>query len=65
MGESDIFWARMNGHKSAFRLYAAGEMNKMDNKLLDDHLIYYYIDYFQMWITIINNNEHQLEELLS
>ena len=39
VGQSNNFRARMNGHKSDFRLYAAGKTNKMDNKLLYNHLI--------------------------
>ena len=31
VGQSNNFRARMNGHKSDFRLYAAGKINKMDN----------------------------------
>ena len=34
VGQSNNLRARMNGHKSDFRLYAAGKINKMDNKLL-------------------------------
>ena len=45
VGQSNNFRARMNGHKSDFRLYAAGKINKMDNKLLYDHLICHDIDY--------------------
>ena len=40
----------MNGHKSDFRLYAAGKINEMDNKLLYDHLICHDIDYFHVSI---------------
>ena len=39
VGQSNNFRARMNGHKSDFRCYAAGKINRMDNKLLYDHLI--------------------------
>ena len=42
--------------------YAAGKINKMDNKLLYEHLIYHNIDYFQVCIVdlihVDNNNEH-------
>ena len=59
----------MNGHKSDFRHYAAIKINKMDNKLLYDHLISHNIDYFHVYIVdlihIGNNTESQLEELLS
>ena len=59
----------MNGHKSDFRLYTAGKINKMDNKLLCDHLISHDIDYFHVCIVemihVGNNTESQLEELLS
>ena len=59
----------MNGHKSDFRLYAAGKINKMDNKLLYDHLICHNIDYFHVsivdMIQVGNNTESQLDELLS
>ena len=59
----------MNGHKSDFRLYAAGKINKMDNKLLYDHLICHNIDYFHVIIVdmihVGNNTESQLDELLS
>ena len=58
----------MNGHKSDFRLYAAGKINKMDNKLLHDHLISHNIDYLHVCIVdmihVGNNTESQLEELL-
>ena len=61
--------ARTNGHKSDFRHYAAGKINKMDNKLLCDHLICHNIDYFHVCIVdmihVSNNIESQLEELLS
>ena len=50
VGQSNNFGARMNGHKSEFRLYAAGKINKMDNKLLYDHLICHSIDYFHVSI---------------
>ena len=59
----------MNGQKSDFRLYAAGKINKMDKKLLCDHLICHNIDYFHVYIIdmihVGNNTESQLEELLS
>ena len=68
VGQSNKIWARMNEHKSDFRLYAAGKINKMDNKLLYDHLISHYIDYFHVCIAdmihVSNNTEFQLEELL-
>ena len=69
MGQSNNFRARLNGHKSDFRLYAAGRSNKMDNKLLYDHLICHNIDYFHVsiveMIQVGNNTESQLDELLS
>ena len=69
VGQSNNFRARMNGHKSDFRLYAAGKINKMDNKLLYDHLICHNIDYFHVsivdMIEVGNNTESQLDELLS
>ena len=69
VGQSNNPRARMNGHKSDFRLYAAGKINKMDNKLLYDHLICHNIDYFHVSIVdmihVGNNTESQLEELLS
>ena len=69
VGQSNKFRARMNGHKSDFRLYAAGKINKMDNKLLYDHLICHSVYYFHVCIVdmihIGNNAESQLEELLS
>ena len=46
VGQSNNLRTRMNGHNSDLRLYAAGKINKMDNKLLYDHLIYHNIDYF-------------------
>ena len=56
----------MNGHKSDFRLYAAGKINKTENKLLCDHLICQHIVYFHVSIVdmihIGNNTESQLEE---
>ena len=52
--------AGMNGHKSDFRLYSAGKINKMDNKLLYDHLIYNDIEHLQVCIAdlirVENNN---------
>ena len=39
VGQSNNLRARMNGHKSNFRLYAACKINKMDNEHLYDHLI--------------------------
>ena len=58
----------MNGHKSDFRLYAVGKINKMDNKLLYDHLILHNIYYFHVCIVdmihVGNNTESQLEERL-
>ena len=69
VGQSNNFRARMNGHKSDFRLYAAGRINKMDNKLLYDHLICHDIDYFHVSIVdmihVGNNTGSQLDELLS
>ena len=69
MGQSNNFRSRMNGHKSDFRLYAAGKINKMDNKLLYDHLICHNIDYFHVSIVDMihmgNNTESQFDELLS
>ena len=69
VGQSNNFRARMNGHMSDFRLYAAGKINKMDNKLLYDHLICYNIDYFHVSIVdmihVGNNTESQNEEILS
>ena len=68
VGQSNNLSARMNGHKSEFRLYAAGMINKMDNKLLYDHLICHDIDYFHLSIVdmihVCNNTESQLDELL-
>ena len=50
-------------------VYAAGRINKMDNKLLYDHLICHHIDYFHVCIVYMihigNNTVSQLEELLS
>ena len=50
-------WARiitlelaLNVHKSDFRLYAAGMINRMANKLLYDHLFCHNIDYFHVCI---------------
>ena len=60
--------ARMNGHKSDFRLYVAGKINKMDNKPLYDHQICHFMDYLDVCIVdmiyVGNNTETQLEELL-
>ena len=50
VGQSNNLRARMNGHKSDFRHYAIGKINKMDNKLLYDHLICHNIDYFHVCI---------------
>ena len=69
VGRSNNFRAHMNGHKSDFRLYDAGKINNMDNKLLYDHLICHDIDYFNVFIVdmihVGNITESQLEELLS
>ena len=69
VGLSNNNRARMNRHKSDIRLYAAGKINKMDNKLIYDYLISHYIDYFHVCIVdmihVGNNTESQLEELLS
>ena len=65
---SNNFRARMNVHKCVYRIYAAGMINKMDNKLLYDHLICHKIDYFHVSIVdmihVGNNAESQLDELL-
>ena len=37
VGHSNNFRAHMNRHKSDFRLYATGKINKMENKLLYGH----------------------------
>ena len=59
----------MNGHKSDFQCYAAGKINKMDNKLLYDDLIWHDVDYFHVSIVdmfhVGNNTENQLNDLLS
>ena len=69
VGQSNNLKARMNGHRSDFRLYAADKISKMDNKLLYDHLICHDINYFHVCIVdmihVGNNTESQLEELLS
>ena len=69
MGQFNKFKARMNGHKSEFRFYADGKINKMENMFLYDQLIYHYMNCFQVCIVDLirvgNNNEHQLIELLS
>ena len=44
VGHSNNIRARMNGHKSYFRLYASGKINNLCNKLLYDHLISHSID---------------------
>ena len=68
VGQCNNFRAGTNGHKSNFRLNATGNINKMDNKLLYDHLICLDIDYFHVcnvhMIHIGKNTESQLEELL-
>ena len=38
VGQVNNFRARMNGHKSDFRLYAACKLKKIDNKCLYDHV---------------------------
>jgi len=38
VGQSNNFRFRMNGHRSDFKLYISGESNKMDQKVLYDHL---------------------------
>ena len=59
----------MYGHKSDFPQYASGKINKMDNKLLCDHLMCHNMDYFHVCIAdmihVGNNTESKLEELLS
>ena len=59
----------MNGHKSDFRLYAAGKIKKMDKKLLCDHLICHnkitFMCVLYNMIHVGNNTESQLDELLS
>ena len=69
VGQSNIFRARINGHKSDFRLNAAGKINKMDNKLQYDHLICHDIEYFHVsvvdMIHVGNNTESQIDELIS
>ena len=61
VGQTNNLRARMNGHKSDFRLYAAGRINKMDNKLIYDHLTCHNIDYSHVCIVdmihIGNNTE--------
>ena len=69
VGQSNTYRARMNGHKSDFRLYAAGMINKIDNKLQYDHLICHNIDYFHVSIVdmihVSSNIESKLDELLN
>ena len=59
----------MNGHKSDLRLYTAGQINRMGNELLYDHLICHNIDYLHVcifdMIHVDNNTQSQLEELIS
>ena len=69
VGQSINYRARMIGHKSDFRLYAAGKIDEIDIKLLHVHLICHDIDYFHMSIvdiqlssrqcTKINNNKEE------
>ena len=58
----------MNGHKSYFRLYAAGKSNKMENEFQYDKLISHNIDCFHVsYVDMMHegdNTESQLEELL-
>ncbi|KAJ8039742.1 hypothetical protein HOLleu_13841 [Holothuria leucospilota] len=69
VGQSNNFRSRMNGHKSDFRLYAAGKLSKMDNKLLYDHLIHHNLDYFHVYIVdyvhVANSSRQQLHQLLN
>ena len=69
VGQSNNFRARMNGHKNDFRRCTGVKTNKMDNKLLYDHLIchntYYFHECILDMIHVGNNIESQLEELLS
>ena len=55
--------------KLHIEVHRASVMNKMDNKLLYDHLICHNIDYFHVsivdMIQVGNNTESQLDELLS
>ena len=68
VGHSNYFRARVKGHKSDFRLYADGKINKMDNKLLYDRLICHSIGFFHVRIVdmihISSNTESPLKELL-
>ena len=68
VGQCNNFRAGTNGHKINFRLNATGNINKMDNKLLFDHLICHNIDYLHVcnvdMIHVGKNTESQLEELL-
>ena len=43
----------MNGHKGEFRLYTAGKINTMDNKLLYDHLTCHDMDNFHVCIAVM------------
>ena len=69
VGQSNNLRARKNGHKNYFRLYAAGKIYKMDNKLSYDHIICHDMDYFHVCIVdmirVGNNTEPRLDELLS
>lgn len=69
VGQSNNCRSRMNGHKSDFRLYTAGKLTKMDNKLLYDHLLYHNLDYFHVQIVdtlhVANSSRQQLHQLLN
>ncbi|KAJ8032026.1 hypothetical protein HOLleu_25430 [Holothuria leucospilota] len=50
VGRSNNFRLRINGHKSDFRLYRAGTSNKLDSKILYDHLIFHNCESFKVQI---------------
>jgi len=58
----------MNGHRSDFKLYVNGKSNKMDNKLLYDHLVAHNVDYFEVQIVdkvfVKNQSSKDLHEAL-
>ena len=68
VGRSNNFRLRINGHKSDFRLYRAGTSNKLDSKILYDHLILHNCESFKVQIVDCifkaNGNKGTLEKLL-
>jgi hypothetical protein len=67
VGQTNNLRFRMNGHRSDFNLYKAGKSNKMDNKLLYDHLISHNMDHYNIRLVdqVISNEDSNLQQLLN